>query len=46
MFPFVIGLSDINLSRVDLRSFRHDVSDMVAEMVSVASIMITENLYL
>lgn len=45
-FGFVIGFSDMNLSRFDPSSLRHDVSDMAACMESVASVMITDNLYL
>lgn len=45
-FGFVIGFSDMNLSRFDPSSLRHDVSDMAACMEFVASVMITDNLYL
>lgn len=46
LFLFIGGLSDINFSSVDFNSFRHDVSDMTADMVSVLSVMVTVNLYL
>lgn len=46
IFLFMSGLSDINFSSVEFSSLRHEVSDMIADIESVGSLMVIVNLYI